>query len=92
MERDDNVNKEVSSGKVNAMQRTPNKMTWPQRAMGRMERATAWVARRRLELELTNYGRAGDSLCKQIVNDVEALVYIRRRQHLISAKLKGLRV
>ena len=76
------MNKEVSSGKV----------TWRQRATSWIARATAWVARRQLELELTNYGRAGDSLCRQIVNDVEALVYIRRRQYLISAKLKGLRV
>ena len=54
-------------------------------------RARHWLARRRLERELTHYRRLGDNLATQIVNDVRALVYVRRRQILVSSKLKEFR-
>lgn len=61
--------------------------TWHRLAAGRIAR---WLLRRRLEWVLSHHRRSGDSLSAQIVNDVQALAYIRRRQFLTSAKLKEL--
>jgi hypothetical protein len=66
-------------------------LTWRRHAAGRMAHMVRWLMRCRLEWMLSHHRRTGDSLSAQIVNDVQALAYIRRRQFLACAKLKELR-
>jgi len=49
-----------------------------------------WLARKKLELELSHYGRVANTLIKQIENDTEALAYAQIQQMIASALLMRL--
>jgi hypothetical protein len=46
-----------------------------------------WLVRKKLEREITHYGRVANMLIMQINNDAEALAYAQIRQMIASALL-----
>ncbi len=77
-------------GNFIAKPRAARSVAWRRLVKRGVMRTANWVTRYKLESELSRYRRTTDILCAQIINDFEALAYIRRRQDLVSAKLKGL--